>query len=212
MSTADSAVNVPGTGSVPVDVSLGFDATSGASVNRQRMLLGDDLNFGQLAPVSYLDPRPIDPALYTILTQGSPDLVEIKELLAKLLEATLAQQSPFISDVPFVDRGRQHVMAFPPRATPINISGTITTGGTAQLLFSATNVRGFDLQNQSAAQALGFSWWTTLPVIGNANTYQLSLGSPGGYYATPPTLGIFDQLTVYVIGGTTAQAFTGSYW
>lgn len=212
MSSADSSVNVLGTGTVPVDTSLGIDATSLTSVYRQRMVIGDDTDFGRLARVDYNDPNPNDMGLIARLGVGSPDLSDIKELLAKLLQVTIESKSPFISDVPLVEKGRQHVITFPPRATPINVSGTITTGSTAQLLFSGNSVRGFDLQNQSASQLLGFSWWTSLPIIGNASTYVLSPGTPGGYYSTPPSLGVFDAISVYIVGPTSGQAFTGCFW
>ena len=214
MSSADSSVNVLGTGTVPIDVSTGTDVNISTIVNRQRIVIGGDVasDFGNLARVTSLDPNPSDAALFTVLANGSPDLIDIKELLAKLLEATVTAKSPFISAVPDVEQGRQLVTNYPPWATPTNVSGTITTGNIAQLLFAGNNVRGFDLQNQSSSQSLGFSWWTSLPVMGNAGTYLLSLGSPGGYYSTPPTLGIFRQIAVYVIGPTAGQAFTGCYW
>lgn len=214
MSASDSSVNVLGSGTFPVDCSFGTDATTLASVYRQRMVLGDDVDFSSLARVRTSTPLPGDAGLAVRLALGNPDLTDIKDLLVNLLHATNEQNELLNNKLPTIDLGRSATIAYQPPTQVRNVSSTITTGGTAQLLFSSPNVRGFDIQNLSTTEAIGFSWWSTAPVIGNAGTTVLAAGTQnqGGYYVTPPTMGIFSLLSVYIIGATTGHAFTASYW
>jgi len=86
MSASDSSVNVYGNGTVPIDVSFGTDTNTGSGVYRQRFVLGDDTNFGMLASVSNTYPLPNAVGLVTRIAKGSPDLIEIKELLLMIYE------------------------------------------------------------------------------------------------------------------------------
>ena len=185
---------------------------AGNVVERQNVVLADPTDPQGVGRVGRGSPNPGDWALSTRLAYDNPDLADIKDLLAQLVNAANDQLNATLSATPFLDRGRLRTTIYPPPASPRNISGTITLGGQPQLLFQAANVRGFDLQNQSTTGQLGFSWWTSTPTIGASGTYTLSPGTPGGYYSTPATLGMFDLIAVYVVGPTTAQAFTGSYW
>jgi hypothetical protein len=205
---------IPGTTGQPnqqIDTSA-ITRSDGTVVERQRIIIAGDADAAGLVRVGRGSPNPGDWAITTRLAYDSPDLADIKDLLSQLLQATQDSFAMTTAWRPFVDRGKMRTTSYPPLASPRNISGTIVTGGTAQVLFQAANVRGFDLQNQSSASQLGFSWWTSTPAIGASGTYALNPGTPGGYYSTPPTLGMFDLIAVYVVGPTTAQAFTGSYW
>lgn len=98
-------------------------------------------------------------------------------------------------------------------ATPTSVSGTITSGGTAQLLVAAAGagvVRHVLIQNLST-DPLCFSKFTTTPVCGTNGTYTLnpataSTGVGSGSYSTPP--GLNDSNAIYVIAATTGDKFT----
>lgn len=90
----------------------------------------------------------------------------------------------------------------PPVASVANRSGTITTGGTAQVLCSANPTRrGLVLQNNSTGDL-----WI------NRNGGTAILGQPslcipsGSYYETP--VGGNTLEAVSIIGATTGQEFT----
>lgn len=98
-------------------------------------------------------------------------------------------------------------------ANPTSVSGTITSGGTAQLLVAAASAgvtRHVLIQNLST-DPLCFSKFTTTPVCGTNGTYTLnpataSTGVNSGSYSTPP--GLNDSNAIYIIGATTGDKFT----
>ena len=92
-----------------------------------------------------------------------------------------------------------------PTVTPTNISGTITTGATAQVLASAkTNRRGWWLRNNST----GSLWVSDLTT---AVQSQPSLEiKPGELYESAPTGCSGSALSI--IGPTTSQSFTAREW
>ena len=87
---------------------------------------------------------------------------------------------------------------------PTNCSGTITTGGTAQLLLAADATRYRILVQNLSAAPLGISFTSTTPVIGSAQTFTLV--SPFGQYSTPANAR--DTSAIYIIGATTGQVFS----
>lgn len=95
-------------------------------------------------------------------------------------------------------KGRLRVDTVDQGTSNIPAANTITTGGTAQLLFAANPLRrGIVLQNQSAGDLY----------IGNPATLtQGSLKIPSGYYYETP--GNFSGTAdIQIIGATTGQAF-----
>lgn len=86
-------------------------------------------------------------------------------------------------------------------ARPINQSGTITLGGTAQVLMAANSERsGFWIQNVSA----GDLW---INEIGTAAATQPSMKiAAGGLYESPMTG--CPKTAISIFGATTAQAFS----
>lgn len=91
----------------------------------------------------------------------------------------------------------------PPR-TVTNISGTITTGGTAQTL-SASNSTGrkFFIENLHTTEDL---WWNDL---GTATAAQPSFKIvAGALYESPYS----TTAAISIIGATTAHAFTAREW
>lgn len=90
-----------------------------------------------------------------------------------------------------------------PQVTQTNRSGTITAGGTAQVLMAANTAReGFWLQNLSTADL-----W--LSDLGTAAATQPSLQiAAGAYYEAPAvTAGAYS-----IYGATTGQAFACREW
>ena len=100
-------------------------------------------------------------------------------------------------------------MAMPITGTPIaNIqdrSGTITSGGTAQVLMASRTGRlGFWIQNQS----VGDLWISS---IGTAAATQPSLKiAPGDLYEAP--INGIPMGAVSIFGATTGQAFAAREW
>lgn len=94
---------------------------------------------------------------------------------------------------------------FFPAVTPVNKSGTITVGGTAQVLAAANSARrGWWIRNNSTA-----SLW--VDDITTAVLAQPSLEIvPGGYYEAP--IGGCSSLALSIIGATTSQSFTAREW
>ncbi|MGF6963036.1 cytoskeletal protein RodZ [Paraburkholderia sp. WC7.3g] len=98
----------------------------------------------------------------------------------------------------------------PSAATLTDHSGTITTGGTAQILMAANATRkGWRLQNTSA----GDLWFKD---VGSTGTDASSGGmgcfkvASGGYYETPS--GGSSQGVISIFGATTAQSLSASEW
>jgi hypothetical protein len=102
----------------------------------------------------------------------------------------------------------EDVNLVPVKIQLINISGFIKLGGTAQVLFQAANVSGFELENISG-DILGISFYTPTPVIGVYGTYTIN---PGTMYVSSWKGRLGYPLTVYIIGATTNDQFTGQYW
>jgi hypothetical protein len=94
---------------------------------------------------------------------------------------------------------------FPPVA-PVNRSGTITTGGTAQILMSANPIRrGFDIQNNSAGDlAINVT-------NGTASLTANSIIIPTGSLYESPLSGCTNY-AISIIGATTGQVFFASEW
>jgi hypothetical protein len=83
--------------------------------------------------------------------------------------------------------------------TPTDRSGTIITGGTAQVLLAANaNRKGIEFFNNS----VGSIW---LNVVGTATAGGGSIEVRGGGYWSPPVVPV---TAISVIGATTGQAFT----
>jgi hypothetical protein len=88
-----------------------------------------------------------------------------------------------------------------------NISGSITSGGTAQALFnlSAQPYKGYWLRNNSAE-----SIW--IYENGTATAAQPSLEIKSGeLYETPPNCGLFTE-ALSIIAATTGTNWTGRVW
>ena len=84
-------------------------------------------------------------------------------------------------------------------ATPTIKSGTITTGGTAQVLMAANSSRsGIEFFNNS----VGSIW---LNVVGTATAGGGSIEVRSGGYWSPPVVPV---TAISIIGATTGQAFT----
>lgn len=97
------------------------------------------------------------------------------------------------------------VMVLSAGVTPANRSGTITTGGTAQVLMAANPARnGWSLMNVSA----GDLWFYEL---GTATTSQPSIKvEAGALYESPA--GAAPDGAISIIGATTGQAFAAREW
>jgi hypothetical protein len=93
-----------------------------------------------------------------------------------------------------------------PNVTPLDHSGTITSGGTAQTLMNANAYRtGYYIQNTSSADL-----WVD-DKGGTAVQSQPSIKIPSGsLYENPPN-GVTGT-AISIIGGTTGQAFTAREW
>jgi len=84
-------------------------------------------------------------------------------------------------------------------ASPVDRSGTITAGGTAQVLMAANSSRsGIEFFNNS----VGSLW---LNVVGTATAGGGSIEVRSGGYWSPPVVPV---TAISVIGATTGQAFT----
>lgn len=89
---------------------------------------------------------------------------------------------------------------------PINRSGTVTLGGTAQQLMAANLVRrGFMLQNISA----GPLWINELGATAVQGQPSIQVAA-GATYTSPPNA--TSPAAVSIIGATTAQAFVAREW
>jgi hypothetical protein len=106
------------------------------------------------------------------------------------------------------------LVAFPAAADlapKTNCSGTITTGGTAQVLLprdSLNNRHGVQIQNLSTG-SLGISEFTAAPGIGAAGTWTIAAAATFTY--NPFTFYV-PRNAISIIGATTAQAFACVEW
>lgn len=97
------------------------------------------------------------------------------------------------------------ILVAPPIPTLTNISGTVTTGATAQNAAASNATRkGYSLQNQSS----GNLWFSTLATA--VQSQPSFLLAPGDFYETPP--GGQGTGAISIIGATTGQAFAGREW
>lgn len=97
------------------------------------------------------------------------------------------------------------VVQLAPAAALTNISGTVTTGGTAQNAAAANSSRaGFWIQNLSA----GDLWISTMSTA--AATQPALKITAGTYYEAPP--GGAGTGAISVFGATTGQAWAGQEW
>jgi hypothetical protein len=91
-------------------------------------------------------------------------------------------------------------------ATMTDRSGTITLGGTAQVLMAANPARkGFFIQNNSA----GVLWLNEMGVTAVLASPSISLAAGASYQSA---LAGVSPLAISIIGATTAQAFTAREW
>lgn len=92
-------------------------------------------------------------------------------------------------------------------ATLTDLSGSITTGGTAQQLVAAdANRHGWRLMNTSSGD-LWFNDTGGAASAGGAGCYKLTAG---GYYESPPGGASTAAITIY--GATTGQTFSAARW
>ena len=92
-------------------------------------------------------------------------------------------------------------------AAGTRVEATITTGGTAQLLFSATPTNGFEVINTHATETLYIRENGTATVADN--TFNIPV-PPKGFYVTPT--GYKPTGDVSVIAATTAHGVIGRRW
>lgn len=90
-----------------------------------------------------------------------------------------------------------------------DISGSITSGGTAQALAAADPNRcGFMIENLHATSALWFN--VNLTAVENQPSIKVPAGA---LYETPPNLPASVVAgTLSIIGPTTSQTFTAKTW
>lgn len=89
------------------------------------------------------------------------------------------------------------------QVTPINKSGTITSGGNAQVFAAANaNRKGFRIRNVSDT-----SLWlsTTGTAVADQTSFELKTGE---YFESPYSI----AGAISIIGATTGQAFFGEEW
>jgi hypothetical protein len=94
----------------------------------------------------------------------------------------------------------------PPAVAPVNRSGSITAGGTAQQLMPANAARlGWSIQNHSTGDL-----WVN-DVGGTAAAIQPSIQVPSGaLYESPP--GCAPTSSISVFGATTGARFAAREW
>jgi hypothetical protein len=89
-----------------------------------------------------------------------------------------------------------------------NISGTITTGGTAQVLLAAsTGANGYSVYNPDSTNDLWIS--ESGNALANASG-SVRIPANGGWYEQPP--GSTPALPVSIVGAVTGQKFTARWW
>lgn len=92
-----------------------------------------------------------------------------------------------------------------PAAAPVDRSGAITTGGTAQALMAANAQRvGFWVQNQSAGDLY-------INELGAATLLPPSIKIAAGAYYESSARGT-PSSAISIVGATTAQAFSAREW
>lgn len=95
----------------------------------------------------------------------------------------------------------------PSIVTPVDKSGTITTGGTAQDVAAAnTGRRGFWIQNNSN----GALWVNEMGGTAAAAQPNVYLAPNGGFWSMDMTGVSASKISIY--GATTGQAFSAREW
>lgn len=91
--------------------------------------------------------------------------------------------------------------------TPVNISGTITTGGTAQVLSAAKPLgrKGFEIYNPDLTYSLFFSITTT--AVADSPSQEIA---PGKQYSSPDSLVTTGAISI--ISSQTGHVFTATEW
>lgn len=96
---------------------------------------------------------------------------------------------------------------------PIDCSGTITAGGAAQNLFTATaNLRGFFIMNLDTTEMLCLAFNGTA-VCSASGTYNLAPGSAtssGGSFSSP--LGFGTNVAPSIVAATTGHKYSCTKW
>jgi hypothetical protein len=206
----DSSINVNNQSSgniTPVDTSAVL-MTEGVVVQRQRMVLADNIDPAAFAKILSLKPFGNEYAVLVRLLQNA----ELEEILGKLSD--IYDKLDGVEQPSFNEWGRLKTEIFYPVTGYTDCSSTIKIGGQAQTLFKGINVKGFEVQNLSN-DPLGISIISNSPVIGNPGTITLNAGaipSAGGAYQTAANFGYFKTLTVSIIGATAGDGFTAHYW
>ena len=107
----------------------------------------------------------------------------------------------------------------PVNVTPVNCSGTIGTGGTAQIAIAANaNLHGFTIANIDAASGSGEPLWyslTTTALAGAVASYPLSaptVTSFAGLASFTTPYGFGSNAAVSVVAATTGHKFACTYW
>lgn len=97
--------------------------------------------------------------------------------------------------------------------TPVNCSGTITTGGTAQnAVVASTTRRGLQIQNLDTTEGMWISFNGTA-AANDAGSFFLSAATSstsGGSYNTPIGFGFNTALSV--VAATTGHKFSCTQW
>jgi hypothetical protein len=101
-----------------------------------------------------------------------------------------------------------------PNRTPIDCSGSIATGGTAQNLLDATktDLHGFCLLNIDTSENLWLSLNGTA-AASTAGSYSLAPASStaqGGSFCTPPGMGVKTNPTV--VAASTSHKYSCTWW
>lgn len=117
-----------------------------------------------------------------------------------LSEVVFDHRTPFISIDPVTSK------PIPTTKTPIDISGTITDGGEAQVLDAARTGRsGYSIYNPSLTESLWHS--DVAEAVAGSPSKEVP---PGAEFVTEP--GVCGAGVISIIGQTTGQVFTARVW
>lgn len=111
-----------------------------------------------------------------------------------------------------VSNGRQNVTSIEAQATATDVSGTITAGGTPQLLIAQNNARRkFTIINIDYSLTGEALWWgfSNTIAVGSPGAYPLAAAAsaayPGGAYQGDASN------SIYIVGATTGHKFS-AFW
>ena len=134
-----------------------------------------------------------------------------------------ASTPPILAPARYADDGLGNCIPYiffsTQNATPIDCSGTIQAGGSAQTLFAASpNIRGFMIANIDTVAGSGEPLWISLTGVATATaagSYPLASPSATTFanlssYTTPFGLGINTGPSV--VGATTGHKFSCTRW